>query len=164
MQKSLNDFFLFFCNANLFDLLLFKKTSFFNETNCFEKTNLFDLLFCTFFCCCNSIKRICFFVVFLFTFYNVLSILIQKKIFRTYICVFFIEIRIVWSFVNEHKQFALLTFNNSTIFYLRIFRYIQLSVFHLRYRKIFVRSMIRHKNDNIFRCDKHDMKIAKIRE
>ena len=127
--------------------VVYKNNSFSLEFLLLLYTSLFDFL----------IDFLLFFA-FLFTFCDVRC---HVKTIWTCIEMFFDWIRVVWSFVNEHKKFTLLTFNNSTIFDLRIFRHVQLNIFHLRYRKIFVRSMIRQKDDNVFRCWKHDVKIAK---
>ena len=123
-----------------------------------EKNNSFSfefllLLHTSLFCLLTSFLL---FLTFLLTLCNVCF---HMKTIWTCIEMFFIWIRVVWSLVNEHKKLTLLTFNNSTIFYMRIFDHVQLNVFHLRYRKIFVMSIIRQKDDSVSRCEKHDVKV-----
>ena len=74
--------------------------------------------------------------------------------------VFFIWIRVVWPLVSGHKELTLLTSNNSATFYMRIFGHVQLSVFHLRYRRILVMPMVRQGGDSVSRCGKHDVRAG----
>ena len=139
-----SNFFLFFCCANFFDLLFcyYFANFFFCFFRSIRRANLFDFLLLQI-CLTNLI----FSSFFLFAFRDVcyyvktISICIELR---------FMKIR-AWSLINKFDEMTSFAINKSTFSFFETCIYDKrFSIFHSRYRKMIVRSMIRQKNNSMF--------------